>query len=123
MIRSRAFVLAAALGSAFAPTAMAARFCLQNQSLPPQCIYDDATECTREANRQGGSCTVNQAQVALPNGIGQYCVVLSAGVASCSYGDRDTCTQAASRQGGICAVSARVAPYKAPDPESRINGR
>ena len=52
LVRMGCAVMLAALAS----PALAAPFCLQNQIIPPQCIYYDANECQHDAMRQGGVC-------------------------------------------------------------------
>jgi hypothetical protein len=104
-------------------TALAAPFCVENQALPPQCNYYDATECQKDAVRQGGVCDANPQQIALQPGIGQYCVVSSEGASSCVYSDRGTCMAAAARLGGAYTAAPTVAPSRAPDPYAAINGQ
>lgn len=123
MASTRMMMTAVAFAQVLSTAAWAAPFCLRNQAMTPLCIYQDAASCQREATRQNGVCSINAREIKLPRGIGQYCVVLSSGYASCAYGDRDSCARDATRQNGICTDSQRVAPYKAPDPDSPINGR
>lgn len=112
-----------ALGFLFAPSAMAAPFCLTGQLLPPQCIYYDARQCERDAQRQGEACSANPAEVTLSRGAGLYCVVTSSRVSLCAYTDRATCAREATQQNGICTgAPARSAGVGAPDPYSPING-
>jgi hypothetical protein len=74
--------------------AEAAPFCIRSQVLPPQCIYQDAQQCDREAQRQGAVCSTNPAELRLTPGWGKYCVVTSSRTSDCSYGDRTTCARA-----------------------------
>src|SRR5579863_4136457 len=64
------------LGALIMPVAaQAAPFCIQSQGLPAQCIYYDAGDCQREANRQGAICTASPDEVTLSTNLGQYCLV------------------------------------------------
>jgi len=107
---------------AFPGAAFAAPFCIQNQSVPPQCIYDDASSCQHEAMRQGGVCSANAKQLALQPGLGQYCVVTSSLVSMCIYPDRGSCTAEAARQHGACVAAPNVAPARTPDPYAAVGG-
>ena len=112
------------LGALIAPVAaQAAPFCLQSQSLSPQCIYYDAGSCQTEANRQGGVCSTNPSEVHLTGNVGQYCMVTSQMVSLCIYSDRGTCAADAARQHGACTDLPIVAPSGAPDPYAAIGGR
>jgi hypothetical protein len=91
--------------------------------IPPQCIYYDAAECQRDAQRQNAVCSVNPDEIRLSAGPGQYCVVTAGGVAQCIYTDRDSCTAEASRQHGTCAEAPQTAPSRAPDPYADVNGQ
>jgi hypothetical protein len=102
--------------------ALAAPFCIQTQSVPPQCNYYDAAECQNDAVRQGGVCSANPDQLTLQPGIGQYCLATSYGVAFCVYPDRGSCMAEAARQHGACTAAPNVAPGKAPDPYSAVGG-
>ena len=113
--------LAAFLAATGGP-AFAARFCIQSQSLPPQCIYDDPSECQQAAAQQGGVCSANPQQFTLQRGIGQYCVVALAGSSSCVYADRATCMAEAQHEHGACIAAPGIAPAKAPDPYSAVGG-
>jgi hypothetical protein len=114
--------LATALVLAANP-AIAAPFCLQTQSVPPQCIYYDAHECQLEANRQGGTCSVStQEQAMLRPGEGQYCMVTSGGASVCAYPDIQSCDAAARSQNATCVEAPNVAPAKAPNPYSAVGG-
>jgi hypothetical protein len=102
--------------------ALAAPFCISNQALSPLCIYNDPADCQRDATRQQAACSVNMAEVTLPRGIGQYCVVVGSGIAQCIYTDRQTCEAAAKRQHGACSETALLAPSRAPDPYGQVEG-
>lgn len=106
-------------------SAMAAPYCLQNQALPPQCIYDDPGDCARNATKQGGTCSVNSKETTLRTGFGNYCVVSSNGAANCFYHDRQTCTTAAQQAHGMCteapAAPGAPTPFVA-DPNANPNG-
>ena len=113
----------AALALLVVPSAMAAPFCLTGQVLPPQCIYYDARQCERDAQRQGEVCSANPAEVTLSQGAGLYCVVTSGRVSVCAYTDRGTCAREATQQNGICTgAPAKSGGVGAPDPYSPING-
>jgi hypothetical protein len=83
----------------------AAPFCLQSESIPPQCIYVDAALCARDAAKQGGECTANKNEFRLTPNIGKYCVVTSQLVSLCIYADIDSCQKAATSQHGACVES------------------
>lgn len=102
--------------------AFAAPYCIQSQTLPPQCNYYDPAQCQAEANRQGGVCSANPQQMAVQPGVGQYCVVIAGGASECIYSDRGTCAAEAQRQGGACTDAPAIAPSRAPDPYSAVNG-
>lgn len=106
-----------------ATPALAAPFCIQSQTLPPQCNYYDAQECQHDAARQGGVCSVNPQQKAmLQPGEGQYCIVTSGGASACVYADRGTCMREAEREGAACTTAPTIAPAKAPDPYAAVGG-
>lgn len=105
-----------------ASPALAAPFCIQSQSLPPQCNYYDAHECQKDAGKQGGVCSVNPQQMTLQPGVGQYCIVTSGGASICEYADRGTCQAEAERQNGACTEAPNVAPVGSPDPYSAVGG-
>ena len=98
--------------------AVAAPFCIENQALPPQCIYYDARECRKEAQRQNGVCSANPREVRLTPNVGQYCMVTSELVSLCVYADRGPCEDDARRQNGTCTSAPQIAPVGAPDPYS-----
>ncbi len=112
-----ALILSGAAGQAFA-----APFCLQSQTIPPQCMYYDAAECQTDAARQNGVCSANPQEFTLQPNIGQYCLATSYGVAFCVYPDRATCMADAVRQHAACTAAPNVAPGKSPDPYSAVGG-
>jgi hypothetical protein len=103
------------LGLGLAATAQAAPFCLENEMIPPQCIYYDTSSCEQDARRQGAYCSVNPQEVTIRPGAGQYCVVTSSQISLCNYYDRGSCTQDASRLHGVCSHAPYRAPSGAPD--------
>jgi len=112
-----------ALAIAFTTPAAAAPFCVQNQVLPPQCIYYDAQQCSLAAQRQGATCSANPAELQLSAGNGAYCVVTSSQASVCAYVDRGTCAREAARQQGTCTdAPPRAGGVGAPDPFSAVNG-
>ena len=101
--------------------AMAAPFCLTNLSVPPQCMYYDANQCSTEAARQGSWCVPNPSQTQVGTGSGQYCLITSQGASQCVYLDRSTCAAEATRQHGVCYHDeARAAGT--PDPYASSSG-
>jgi hypothetical protein len=115
-----AIALLAVLPSA---AAEAAPFCIRSQILPPQCIYQDAQQCDREAQRQGGVCSTNPAELTLTPGNGTFCVVTSSRISNCNYGDRTTCARAAASLQGTCTdAPASQRGVGVPDPFSSTNG-
>lgn len=115
-------IIGAILLAGLARPGEAAPFCIQNQSMPPQCNYYDASQCEHDAERQGGVCSANAQQFALQGGVGQYCVVTSGGASSCVYPDRGSCMAEAQRQHGACTAAPNIAPAKAPDPYGAVGG-
>jgi hypothetical protein len=103
--------------------ALASPYCLENQAIPPQCIYEDPGQCQSDAFRQGGVCSANPKEAHLTANVGQYCMVTGSGISLCVYSDRDTCTKDAMRQNGACIFAPQIAPSGAPDPYAAIGGR
>ena len=99
-----------------APVALAAPFCLETATVPPQCIYYDARECRREAAHQGGGCVVNPAEIAVRPGTGEFCVATSSGATNCDYSDTNNCARDALQQGGVCIPAPPQAAGNVPDP-------
>jgi len=110
-------------GSAVLQSAAAAPFCITNQVLKPLCIYYDAQQCAREANRQNATCQANPAELPLRRSVGQYCVVTSGQISKCTYFDRQTCDQDAARLQGACTNAPTRIGSGTPDPYSAINGQ
>jgi len=96
--------------------ARAAPFCVQTQAVPPQCIYFDASSCTKRAKQLGGTCTANEDEVKVSGGIGHFCVVTSGQVAQCLYLSRDDCDRQAHQQQAVCVQSQVTPESPAPDP-------
>ena len=98
-------------------SARAAPFCLQNQAVPPQCIYYDANSCRRDAARQGAWCIVNPDAVgtAQPGG-GSYCMVTSGGVSVCNFSDGVSCAREAAHEGGACVAAPTPPVVNTPNP-------
>ncbi len=82
--------------------AVAAPFCAEAINVSPQCFYYDARICRQDAKNLGGVCRVNEEEVSLPEGYGNYCLVYSATMAECLYLDYNSCEQEATRKNGIC---------------------
>ena len=95
--------------------AAAAPFCVTNDAVPPQCLYVDASSCQTEANRQGGWCVANPAEMQTPPGPGGFCVSTGAGATQCTYVDRGSCLMDAQRMHGAC-VEANAGLAGTPDP-------
>jgi hypothetical protein len=105
-----------ALAALPAPAALAAPFCLETQTVPPQCIYFDANTCRAEANHQHGACVVNPQEVGLVPSVGAYCIVTSGGASSCTFQDATSCSREAVHQGGVCVAAPVAAAGAAPNP-------
>ncbi len=106
-----------------ATAAEAAPFCIRSQVLPPQCIYQDAQQCDREAQRQNGVCSANPAELKLTPGNGKFCVVTSSQISNCNYFDRNTCARAAASLQGTCTdAPPSFGGTGVPDPFSPTNG-
>ena len=101
----------------------AAPFCIRNQIIPPQCIYDDAEACQREASRQNAECAANPAELALSAAHGEYCVVTGSRAAVCVYADWQSCAVEAARQHGACTQALPDELARQPNPYSPGNGR
>lgn len=99
-----------------APSALAAPFCMQTQSIPPQCIYFDASNCRRDAQRQQGFCVVNPQEVTLAPGTGAYCLIGSGGAASCDFQDIRDCSREAAHQNAVCVQAPPQAAGNIPNP-------
>jgi hypothetical protein len=93
------------LGILLPATGHAAPFCLQSQTLPPQCIYHDAALCAKDAARQGGECSGNKKELRLVPSVGKYCVVTSQKASLCIYASLDSCQKVAHAQGAACMES------------------
>ena len=104
--------------------AWAAPFCLVLPLSAPQCLYYDGAACSKEANRQNGSCQVNSNEVRLPTSrIGQYCLVMPDGSATCGYSDGAVCSRDALLQKGACERSQGAVPKQRPDAYAPNAGR
>lgn len=114
--------LAILLAGMVVQPAVAATYCLRNQVIPPQCIYDDPQQCQRDAARQNGECEANPRALRVISGFGKYCVVTAGGIADCSYADFNSCTHEATRKGGACTVSQTPQPLQGPNPYSATEG-
>ncbi len=114
--------LLALAGGMMTHPAAAAPFCIKSQVLPPICIYHDAQDCGRDAQRQGATCAANPKELRLTTGVGQYCVVTSSQISVCGYADRTSCGRDAILGRGTCVDAPQTAPVRTPDPFSSING-
>ncbi len=109
-------VIAALVLLASPAGAIAAPFCLALPTGTPQCIYYDGQMCSRDANRQNGSCQVNPAEVRIPaSSVGQYCLIMPNGASTCGYADGNVCAQDALRQKGACERSQGALPQTLPN--------
>jgi hypothetical protein len=105
-------------------TVIAAPFCLVVPSGTPECIYYDGAACSRDANRQNGSCQTNPDEVRVPaSRIGEYCLTMPNGTSSCGYVDPYVCGRDALAQKGACSRSAGAPPRAIPDPYAPNAGR
>jgi len=89
--------------------AAAAPFCVQTQSVPPQCIFFDASACNERARQLQGYCSVNESEVHVSGGLGHYCLLTSNQVSMCIYPSRDNCERDARQQHGVC-IDAPLRP-------------
>lgn len=100
---------------------LGAPFCVQSQSVPPQCIYVDAASCAKRAGQLGGSCTANPNELQITSGFTEYCVLDNTRIAQCIYSSLDSCSAEASRRHGICVRAPRKpGPGQASDPFEQI---
>jgi hypothetical protein len=117
-------VTAAVLLLASQAGAMAAPFCLAVPMAAPMCVYYDGAACSREANRQNGTCEVNPNEVTLKTSrIGDYCVVMPDGSSTCGYADPNQCSRDALQQKGACSRAAGALPKQLPDAYAPNAGR
>lgn len=94
-------LLAAAM--LYAPGVLAAPFCVQAQGIPPECYYDDASQCRKRAAELKGLCVANRAELAVTAfGAGKYCMVDSHRIVQCIYIDRASCDADAARHDAAC---------------------
>ncbi|HEY8287744.1 MAG TPA: DUF3551 domain-containing protein [Acetobacteraceae bacterium] len=122
-LRMKHRLMAMAILAGLPVAAEAAPFCIKSQILPPQCIYQDAQQCDRDAQRQGAVCSANPQELTLRPGNGKFCVVTSARTSLCAYGDRTTCARDAASQNGTCTdAPPSMAGVGVPDPYSATNG-
>jgi hypothetical protein len=96
--------------------AIAAPFCVQTQTVPPQCIFYDAASCQQRATQLNGSCMVNANEVRLTPSIGHYCLVTGGSAAECIYVDITSCDKEARRQQGACIIAPARPESPTPDP-------
>lgn len=101
--------------------ALAAPFCLQTLTVPPQCMSYDANLCRNDAAKQGGWCSPNPGSTLAGTGSGQDRVVTSQGASTCAFLDRVTCDFEAARQHGVCYHDEARATG-APDPYAASGG-
>lgn len=82
--------------------AQAAVYCVDATGMGPQCYYQDARECRKDARAAQGACMVDRASIAAISGMERFCLVLPDGFAQCHYADANTCERDARRNNGIC---------------------
>jgi hypothetical protein len=97
-------------------SALASPFCVQTQTIPPQCIYVDAASCSARAKQMDGTCTVNPAEVHVAPGLGHYCLLTSGLVSACIYADRNECEGEAKHQQAVCIEAPGRPESPGPDP-------
>ena len=101
--------LIAAIGL-IAPGAWAAPYCVQSRTIPPQCIYVDANECSKRAQQMQGSCSVNPNEIKISSAVSAYCVTDSTRNLQCGFASYDSCSSEASRRHGFCVRVEPSAP-------------
>lgn len=101
------WILAAALplAMALAPPASAAPYCVTVTGIPQQCHYVDPALCQREAQRLGGRCTANAAEILTPVTASRYCLAQAGNILSCVYAAHADCETDAGRLGGACIAA------------------
>jgi hypothetical protein len=114
--RPKTALLAGALALLAPAAAVAAPFCVQSQTIPPQCLYYDASECNQRALQLGGNCTVNPQEVHVSVGLGHYCLLTSSLVSSCIYADATACAAEAKHEQGACIEAPTRPESPAADP-------
>jgi hypothetical protein len=100
--------------------ASAAPYCVQTESIPPQCLYYDAASCAARAKQMNGYCSVNTAELRIAPAIGHFCLLASGNVATCYYPDDTSCEAEARRQRGVCVPAPARDESPPPDPYRHI---
>jgi hypothetical protein len=87
----------------FANAAQAeATFCVEAQSMAPQCLYYDAKQCRLEAQKSSGLCIVNPQLRSFGHGNSVYCKTGADRVSQCIYEDFNACNAEAVKDGSVC---------------------
>lgn len=82
--------------------AEAAPFCLARPDGSRDCVYHDAAECRKLADKGHARCVVNSQEIRLPANPSPYCVVTTYRSVSCWYFDLQSCRRDAVQNGGTC---------------------
>jgi hypothetical protein len=102
MTRCFGFAIVFTVGLLQSISVSAATFCVVGNGLQPQCLYDDAASCNRNADSPNFICTVNpEAQLTYIGGQ-KYCIVDSNRVAQCLYDDHARCDNDARERNFVC---------------------
>jgi len=84
-------------------------FCVKAPGVQPQCIYNDARQCIKKANRMSeGFCDINEDEVELPESSGYFCLVTSTRYIQCPYTSYKSCVQDIKSKNGICVASKKI---------------
>jgi hypothetical protein len=81
--------------------AHSAPFCIEQEGVPAECLYQDSSSCWREATKRKGFCSVNLKEVAVRQRDNSFCIIDSSMVPVCGYQSAESCREAA-KQNGVC---------------------
>ncbi len=98
---------------------LAAPYCVQTESIPPQCLYFDPSQCRMEAQHLKGWCVRNpEGSSPINAGTGAYCLLTTGGLVSvCEYQTEGDCMREAIHQGGVCTLAPTRTPEGNPPPD------
>ena len=104
--------------------AHSAPFCVEQEGVPAECLYQDSASCWQEAAKRKGFCSANLQEVALRQRDNSYCVIDSSLSPLCGYQSAESCQEAAKRN-GVCFKNDNSGvssdPYRFDRPPFRNN--
>ena len=105
MIGHKNFILCATLiGSLIPVGAQAASFCVAGADLPPQCLYDDITNCRKASTPPATVCVVSPDAILNYVGSSRYCTVSASYSAQCIFSDHSLCEAEAGRSTNLVCI-------------------